>query len=60
MMDRDGVLAMAPEVAATRLKKFHFINWLNWNCESLVRPRRPSATHADECVNLLADPAADD
>ena len=27
---------MAPGVAATRLKELHFMNWLNWNCESLV------------------------
>ena len=27
---------MASGVATTRLKKLHFINWLNWNCESLV------------------------
>ena len=27
---------MAPGVAATRLKKLHFTNWLNQNCESLV------------------------
>ena len=36
MQDRNGVLAMASGVAATRLKKLHFINWLNQNCESLV------------------------
>ena len=34
--DRNGVSAMASGVAATRLKKLHFINWLNQNCESLV------------------------
>ena len=27
---------MASGVATTRLKKLHFTNWLNWNCESLV------------------------
>ena len=27
---------MASGVATTRLEKLHFINWLNWNCESLV------------------------
>ena len=34
--DRNGVPTMASGVAATRLKKLHFTNWLNWNCESLV------------------------
>ena len=27
---------MASGVAAARSKKLHFMNWLNWNCESLV------------------------
>ena len=27
--DRNGVLTMASGVATTRLKKLHFINWLN-------------------------------
>ena len=36
MRDRHGVSTMASGVAATRLKKLHFTNWLNWNCESLV------------------------
>ena len=27
---------MASGVATTRLKKLHFTNRLNWNCESLV------------------------
>ena len=27
---------MASGVATTRLKKLHFMNWLNQNCESLV------------------------
>ena len=29
-------LAMASGVAATRLEKLRFTNWLNWNCESSV------------------------
>ena len=36
MRDRNEVSTMASGVAATGLKKLHFMNWLNWNCESLV------------------------
>ena len=32
----DIALTMVSGVAATRLKKLHFINWLNSNCKSLV------------------------
>ena len=41
---------MAPGVAATRLEKLHFTNWLNWNCE-LTQNVRPSQSVVPTCMS---------